>query len=361
MKCNYCQSELPEEAVLCPHCGRPQEEAAQASPEEAAVQELPSEEEIVPAEVPEEALPESPACVQPPKNKKKLWIILGAAALAVLIAASAVLIYLGGADGRTLKQAQELADSEEYEQALDLLDTIEDPSSDIRKEMKTLKSEIYDAIDSEVTRLLQNESAQKALDYLNEYDFIPNYGSLLSEIYERMEDDIYALMDEGEYIDAQALLLEYSFLPNYETLGLQIKYETFIIQCAFDLRPMMKNPSSLQVNSVEFYNTDADYPTVVINESGQNGFGGYSTGYVLFDDDDLTYIGSVSSLDTSDLDDYVDKMIAFLILAYRSNEDYAVTDAVFDLSRINSFLPSGKMPNIDITQYASSASTDEGI
>lgn len=358
MKCTYCQSELPENSAFCTHCG--QKIAEVPVTPEAPVTDVLSENQAFFSEAQQDVL-NAVGSQSSPKSKKRRWVIAASVAVLVVVAVAAVLIYLSGADGRTVEEAQLLADCEEYQEALLLLDTIEDPSADIRKEMNALKTEIYDGIESRINTLFLNDSAQSALDYLNEFPDIPAYDTLLAEIYARVEDDIYTLMDDGEYIKAQELLLACGFLPNYEAIGSQIMYETFIIQCTFDLRPLMKNPSSLQINSVEFYNTGADYPAVVVNDSGQNGFGGYSNSYVLFDDDDLTYLGSVTTLDTDDLDDVADLLIAYLIISYRGNEDYAVNDAVFDLARINAFLPSGKMPNIDITQYANANSQDENI
>lgn len=405
MICKNCHAELADDATVCEQCGCDLTEPTPVEPDPYATpaEPTPVAESIEPtpvaAPVSTPYIPESNFYAAPisavPAPKKKKGLIIGLIAAVVILAAVAVVIYLGCADGRTVDEARSLADDGEYVEALDLLDSIEDPSSDVKKEIKSLQNEIYESIENEVTTLLENGSPKDALDCLNrydfipnyekvlkniyeamenevtsllengspkdaleclnDYDFIPNYDKVLKKVYEAMEDEIFALMDEGEYIKAQELLDDYDFLPSHNTLAAQIKYESFIIYAAFDLRPIMKNPSSLQISTVEIYEYTSDdyiYPTLVFYSTGQNGFGGYSGSYEVFLGDDLTYTGSTSTLDTDDIDDYSDYLVAYLILLYRENDDYAGTDAVYDLARINSFLPNGKMPNIDITQYA---------
>lgn len=359
MICKNCHAEPADGSTVCEQCGCDLCEPMPVA-EPVSVETNPN---AVPTEAnfyatPVEPNPYAAAVTTPypsaaPKKKKKGLIIGLIAAAAVIIAVVAVVIYLGGADGRTVEKAQSLAGDGEYLEALDLLDSIEDPSSDVKQDIKTLKNEIYEGIENEVKSLLDDGSPKDALEYLNEYNFIPNYDKVLENIYEGMENEIFALMDEGEYIKAQELLDAYDFLPSHETLAAQIKYESFILFSAFDLRPLMKNPSSLQINTVEFYDDGEIYPTIVINDSGQNGFGGYSTSYVLFFGDDLNYTGSTTTLDISETEyESLEYYTASIIFMYRKIDDYAVTDAVYDLARINSFLPSGNMPNIDITQYA---------
>ncbi len=417
MKCTHCQSELPEAAVFCMFCGKDPCSAGQVSDpspsvadseafsepitppacsdcaEAPAFAEFPtileetdsaqattSADPIPAATAPATPVPTAityvptaipaPSVTPPIDNAKKpskkglkvtIGLLIGAFIISIvaIIAGVAIYLYVQGADGRTLEQAQVLADDEQYAEALELLDTIEDPSADIKKEIKALKEDIHTGILDKFAELLEKKSAKDAFAYLETYTSLSNYDELKDQISDCVEEHIYALMDEGEYIEAQDVLSTISFLPKYDLISRQLKYETFIIQCAFDLRPIMKNPSSLQINSVEFYDASEVYPFVIISESGQNGFGGYATGYVIFDDDDLTYMGSCSTLDLDDIDDddYSDYLTAVLILGYRKS-DLEITDAVFDLSRINAFIASGKMPNIDIKQYAKPSDGD---
>jgi len=406
MKCKNCQAELPEDRTFCSVCGV---EIANDAPPMAAEQPAAIEAEIVAQEQPSESI--QPAVVEnhtvaeasfpqtmyagqypvatavkPPKKKWKIVLpIIGAV---ILIAAIAVLIYMSGADGRTVEEARRLAQNEEYFEALNLLNTIKDPGNDTEIQINAVKEDIFDDMESEIIDLITEESYDEAIELLETYSILPNYQEVTLRIYDAieenieeildegdstaalemlekfpdlpsyndmqalvytaLEEDVQAFMNEGDYVAAQEFLNGHAYLTNYDKLCRQVKYETFLIQCAFDLRPRMKNPRSLMITGVEIYESESEYPTIIFDVSGQNGFGGYTTSYVVFDNDDLTYLGMCSSIYEPDDDEY---LTAYLIRMYRLDPE--ITDAVFDLERINQFLADGNMPTIDFVQYIS--------
>ena len=316
--CPNCGSEISDRAAACPKCGEPvvREEASSPEPQpmlcEECGAELPEGAQACPKCGCPVAPPEAPAvpAAKPEQASKKKLILaaaLGGAALIVAIIVAIVLVV--SRPGKVIENARQLADDGDYAQAVEMLTDLDKP-----------------------------EKTQ----------------SLLEDIYEKMEDEVHALMDKGEYIKAQKLLNDYSALPSHDQLRDEIKYESFALACLYDLRPYMKNPNSLQANTIEFYkSTDGDpYPSVVICESGQNGFGGYSISYILFDSEDLTVYGSCDSLDEDsydleDDDDFLEWFVASMI-----NDLTDQLPASFSLNRINSLLSGNITPNIDISQYA---------
>ncbi len=364
MKCNHCQADLPEEAEVCTSCGNvPTEPKESTEPAEAVPEIIADATEVPTTESITVSTPAVPSAAYtpyaPPAKKKGLKIALIAVAAVAVLVAVVVFVYLQGADGRVVDEAQSLVYSGKYNEALNLLDTIEDPSSDTARDIYNLKNDIYSAIESNISGLIAQGKTDEALEALKANEAIPSYDDLQNDIYEAIEAQIFALMDEGEYIDAQALLEENNFIANYDKLSNQIMYETMIIRCVFALRPNMKNPSSLQINSVEIYDVDdAAYPAFVMIESAQNGFGGYASACVVFDTDDLDYLGSCTSIYEPDDDDIAEQLTALLVRTYRE-KNKVIDDAPYDLSRINSFIPTGKMPNIDYEQYK--AETDTSV
>lgn len=90
----------------------------------------------------------------------------------------------------------------------------------------------------------------------------------------------------GNYSSAYELL---KTIPDYEgtrRLLVHIYYETRFFEAIIHLRSIMKNPESLQLNSVKVYyagesglSYSLETPVFVSSTSGQNGFGGYSMNY----------------------------------------------------------------------------------
>lgn len=277
------------------------------------------------------------------KRKKPLLFVLGGIFSVILFVVLALVLTK---PGRTVKRAQELSLLGEYGNALVLLSELDSSKA------RLAEKEVYSQVEEELESYLEDAHYEKARKILEELPDTSECDELKEMLYDSIEDGISALMDAGDYIAAQKLLDESEELPNFALLQEQIKYESLILNCAFDLRPHLNNPASLQINWVEIYPGDSDdkYPALVYFYSGQNGFGGTSAKYGVSSRADATHLGGTESLDTDDLDDYSEMLVAILINAYREESELSV---FFNLNRVNTLLAAGNMPKIDITQYAS--------
>ena len=159
-------------------------------------------------------------------------------------------------------------------------------------------------------------------------------------------------MEAGNYIRAQELLNHVPYLDDYFNTQEYIIYETFALSAASDLRKIYKNPSSLQIQSIDFYeNPSSRYPYCVASCSGQNGFGGYSSSYSYFEvtnsANSYSCQGSCESLYTYLNDDFSDILVAMEINDIVENKKIGSVD----LARINRILSSGQSIYIDIALY----------
>lgn len=317
-----------------------------------------------------------------PKKKSKLpWIIACMVGILAIVAAVVVLL-LPSKQDKAIEQAEEYLAAGQYRQAIEALEAVEendDVEAALTKVYKAVESEIKDLISDEeyddalemlkawtdlqeydslcaktvekaFGTLLEEGEYVEALELLDEWKDLPDYQALCDE---GIEKAVTTMMNDGKYIDAYELLKNYPDAESYTALRNQMMAETVILQCAFNYRPLMKNPSSLQISEAELYvyggTVEADYPQVILHTSGQNGFGGYATSWSIYDAEDLEYVGSTSTLSVYDADDYYEALVIGLIDIYR---DYEEIEAEFDLSRINGFLQSGKKPDIDPKLFA---------
>lgn len=179
------------------------------------------------------------------------------------------------------------------------------------------------------------------------------------------------LLEKGKYEEADKMLDSISGYKDVKTIKEQIKWESIVYECITDVRQYLKNPDSLQVYEVAFYDgykadlddtkKDAmedlmeltnDKPVCVMYRGGQNGFGGNTTGYSLFlytDDGTYKYMGSCDTLNEEDIDDddEEDEVICGLINLYKDNLNQ-VGDV--DLSRIKTIIKNDSYSTIKIIE-----------
>ena len=170
-------------------------------------------------------------------------------------------------------------------------------------------------------------------------------------------------MDTGNYVEALSLLNRNKRVANYSELYDLIKFESIVLECILNLKPLMKNPSSLQITRVDIYRNEREYPSIIIYSSGQNGFGGYSTSISTFSCTDLTHINSISSLDPDDLDSKDDSYLldlATIVLITDLLDDNKKYNVDIDLNRINNCIQNSK-PIIDNSVYKQTVSTTESL
>lgn len=178
------------------------------------------------------------------------------------------------------------------------------------------------------------------------------------------------LLEKGKYDEGKELL---ETIPEYDdvpTILEQIKWESRVYECITDIRQYLKNPDSLQVYEVAFYDgykTDVDdvkktliedivklgnsQAICVLRRGGQNGFGGNTTGYTLFlysESEGLyKYLGSCDSLNEDDIDedDKEEVLVCDLINIYKDNLKQV---GEVDLARIKAIIKNDSYSTIKI-------------
>jgi RNA polymerase subunit RPABC4/transcription elongation factor Spt4 len=163
----------------------------------------------------------------------------------------------------------------------------------------------------------------------------------------QLYESAIALLEKGNYEDANKMLSKITDYKDVKTIQKQIKYESIVYTCINDFKKYLKNPDSLQMYEVTFYE-DAKKPTCVIEYGAQNGFGGNNMGYALFSAEDHTLIGTCDTLDKSeiDLDEYSDLITCIAINVLQ--EDTPVGEV--DLSRIKTVLKNEAYSTIKIIE-----------
>lgn len=184
-------------------------------------------------------------------------------------------------------------------------------------------------------------------------------------------NEAVALLEKGKYNEANELFSTIEGYSDVDTIREQLKYESYAYSAINDLKKYLKNPDSFQPYEIKFYasmgtesdSTDSDestddeeYPTCIMHYGAQNGFGGNTTSYALFNynDEEGEYkiIGSCNSLDeddydTDDEDDLWDLIICKLIKSYRDGND---TVGDIDLARLKTVLKNDAYSTIKIIE-----------
>lgn len=169
-----------------------------------------------------------------------------------------------------------------------------------------------------------------------------------------------AYLAQGDYEAAYAELIKVSGDEDAQLLLMNIYYETRFFEGLNEYVKYMKNPNSLIINdvSVHYQPDDStsfmkiDKAAFVAMVSGQNGFGGYATGYTLLghslEKGCYVYHGSCNSLDISDYDlsdsdDLADWLACSLINTHLDNP--ALENAV-NVRRIKALVEAGNYSHI---------------
>ncbi len=176
------------------------------------------------------------------------------------------------------------------------------------------------------------------------------------------------LLENGKYEEADKKLKLVRKYKDAAKIREQIKWESRVYECITELKQYLKNPDSLQIYDVQFYYgykpdiTDKkkkaldsmveltnNQPVCVMRRSGQNGFGGNTTGYSLFiyKDGSYQYTGSCSTLDESKIKDSDEKTFCQVINVYKDNLEQ-VGDV--DLNRIKTLIKNDSYSTIKIIE-----------
>lgn len=205
-----------------------------------------------------------------PKKKVNpiLFVIIGVVVVVAIIIA--VVVSGNLKKSKTYDEAQSLVEKGKYEQAIEKFESIAGYKD--ADEMKT-KVETY----------------EEAMEYLT----------------------------SGKYTEANTSLQDIKGFADVDTIIEQIKWETRTFECIKSLKEYLKNPDSLQLYEVKFYEPKEgdigdkikelakNEPIVIMHEGAQNGFGGNTTGYGMFvftDDGSYQYLGNCDTLDEDEVD-----------------------------------------------------------
>lgn len=166
----------------------------------------------------------------------------------------------------------------------------------------------------------------------------------------QLYENAIALLEKGKYEDVNKILSKITDYKDVKTIQKQIKYESIVYTCITDLKKHLKNPDSVQVYEVTFYESDEkNKPTCIIRYGAQNGFGGNGTGYAFFSCEDYTIVGSCDSLDKDeiDTDDYSELITCLAINAIMES---CTKVGEVDLSRIKTVLKNEAYSTIKIIE-----------
>lgn len=179
------------------------------------------------------------------------------------------------------------------------------------------------------------------------------------------------LLESGKYEEANSIFEKVSSYKDVKKLQQELKFESMVYQCITSLKQCLKNPDSLQIYDVKFYQgisvdtSDVrvretfepfekytkDNPLCVMKYGAQNGFGGNTTSFGVFtynsDTKTYDYFGSCDSLNEKEIDDKDEKIVCQFINVY-INSYYEISKV--DLSRIKNILKNDAYSTIKIIE-----------
>lgn len=218
---------------------------------------------------------------------------------------------------------------------------------------KKHKEKQYSGIYAEAYQL---QSVGEYLDAKKLYDSIPGYKDADMQAILCNAEQYCSL---GNYLNAYEILKQ---IPDYDetkTLLTQIYYETRVLEGLNEYRGQMKNPNSLQINSVKaYYSQDAsiavkrESPYLIVHTSGQNGLGGYSLSFVLLIESETGGVyESFCCSDIDEPDDSYEYLVAEIIKKVE-NEFIEMPTNVIDFKRLtklideNNYLAVDRIPEL---------------
>lgn len=181
-------------------------------------------------------------------------------------------------------------------------------------------------------------------------------------------EEAIVLLEKGKYEEANDLLQKITGYEDVDTILEQIKWESRVYECITSVKQYLKNPDSLQIYEVVFYDgykadisetkktamkdlleLAGNQPICVMRRGGQNGFGGNTTGYSIFlcSDGTYKYMGSCDTLDEDDIDDKDELVICNMINIYKDNLEQVGN---VDLARIKTIIKNDSYSAIKIIE-----------
>lgn len=319
---------------------------------------------------------ESEAICSPkaPVNKKKLLILLGA--IAVGITAVFFIIFFTvikpNATFRKAEEALHIGDFFECERLLNKIPNHEGTPS-LRRDMNLAMAQSYiddgdlDMAESLLAGMPGDERAKVLKEDIQYYraselaaqgkiddaqiilDKIPNHEDP-NQLREQISyAQAMAAIETGDYESAYE---KFSQLGQYKDAAEQkeiVYYEALAFKSLFNIQPTLKNPASLRVTKVTFYNhkttqgeLNAIYEITATNSYGGS-LGAYGYDITLYDEKDDS--GMISHSDYVDQDDYLAILEAFLV---DNIKEEPIFETSVDVARMNRLLEANATFKIDL-------------
>ena len=116
-----------------------------------------------------------------------------------------------------------------------------------------------------------------------------------------------SLASKGDYKKAISIV---KLSPVYKSKAKELKYEGYAYDCMKQAKQDFKNPDSISIRNVNSYyvsnksQSDKYIDATIIELTAQNGFGGNTFTYLIYDNVDKSYYGETNDLDKTEPDAY---------------------------------------------------------
>lgn len=227
-----------------------------------------------------------------------------------------------------LAMARSYIDNGNLDMAENLLATMlgDDEAAELRKDITYYRAE-------DLVKHGEYQEAQLLLDN------IPGYDDSLQLQNKIDYETALSSLENGDYETAYEI---FSRLGNYEDSAAQKKivyYEALAFKSLFQIRDTLKNPSSMRITKVTFYEDSATEGELdaIFEFTATNSYGGtlgaYGYDLTLYNGEDGS--GMISHNNYVDPDDYYDLLRILIIDAIKEEE---IHDATVDVARMNRLL-----------------------
>lgn len=225
------------------------------------------------------------------------------------------------------------------------------------------------AIYEKAMKQVDKREYDEAIELLYTIPKYENIETIIADVEKEKETfDTYnsgiGYLETGKYAEGIELLNKISDYSDVAQVLNEAKYESYAYSAVSAVKSILKNPDSLSVYEVHFYENDGEdavtnaegekYPYVIMHIGAQNGFGGNTTSYAGFTYDNekraYTLETYTDTLDTEELDeDDEDYFVYYLsALVIKSKLDNGEEIGAINFERFNNVLKSSAYTAVKI-------------
>ncbi len=344
--CTECGKEISDKAKVCPGCGFPIGQSNLEQYIEYKSQEGKSDDQSVDD-------------FKEPKSgtSKKSMIIIGSVILGLILITGVVIAMVVNNNHKKAMYiaAVGMVEDGKYEDAKEIFEQLHGYRDS--KERILSIDQVLETINKEDLYKLAERSLKMGNyeEALSQFTALGDFGDSAERV-----SYVEALQycDIGNYEAAYDVLVGVAQTEEVKLLLKQIYNETRFFEGLTEYRSWLKNPDSITVNTVNVYYTDEGkgMPVFIATAGGENGFGGYSSGYLLIKADDTNSnkyicVGACDSLDPDDYtssDDLYEGLIAVMISAVQ--EHASLDENGVDINRVEKIVSGGNFSRITIVK-----------